>query len=299
MRPVLCQLGSVSVFSYGVTLSLAFVACWAFAAWYLPRHRLDRTLALDLLLAAAAGGLVGARIVYVITHWSSYSTDPLRVFMLWEGGMVFYGGLIGGAAAVLWLVRRNRLPLAVIADGAAIAVPLGSAIGRIGCFLNGCCGGVSTDSWLGVVFPGTSMAVLPTQLFDAAANVAIFGILLALHVRRRPVPGVLWWSFVAMYGISRFAVEAFRTTSRVAFGLSQAQLISIPMMLIGVWGLMGIVRRVRRYASGADAGPADSGGSVDAGGVVPAGGEDPANASGVYPGEPTDAASSSEDEDRP
>jgi phosphatidylglycerol:prolipoprotein diacylglycerol transferase len=141
-------------------------------------------------------------------------------------------------------VLFKRLPVPAIADGAAMAVPLGSAIGRLGCFLNGCCSGRGTDAWFGVVFPGTSSAVVPTQLIDSAANLLIFFALLHLAVRVRPRAGTLWWSFLALYGVSRFLVETLRVNPPLALGLTQAQWISIPLAVAGLAGLVWLnVRR--------------------------------------------------------
>lgn len=246
MLPVLLRIGSLAVYSYGVTLALAFLACWALGRWYLPRRGIDASAATDLLLAAAIGGIVGARALYVLTNWDTYAANPVWIFMLQRGGMVFYGGLAGGALAVLGYVLWRRLSVSAIADGAALAVPLGSAIGRIGCFLNGCCAGRSTSSWLGVTFPGGAGPVLPTQLIDSAANLTIVAFLLFLELRRRPRPGALWWGFLALYGVTRFAVESIRTNPPLALGLSQGQWISIPVVLAGIAGLAALSVRARR-----------------------------------------------------
>jgi phosphatidylglycerol:prolipoprotein diacylglycerol transferase len=250
MHPVLLQVGGMVLYSYGVMLALAFVACWLFARWYLRRQGLDGGIAVDLLLAAAAGGITGARGLYVATNWGVFAKNPLWIFQLQRGGMVFYGGLMGGALAVAAYVVLRKLPVPVIADGAAIAVPLGSAIGRIGCFLNGCCAGRPTGTLLGVVFPGTSAAVYPTQLIDSAANLLICAILLHVLVRVRPRPSTLWWGFVALYGVSRFLVEMLRTNPALALGLTQAQWISVPMVVSGAAGLAWMLRPGRDGVSG-------------------------------------------------
>ena len=250
MYPVLFRLGALSVGSYGVMLALAFLACWAVARWYLPRHGVARDVATDLVLAAAIGGIVGARALHVATDWPTYAANPLWIAQLQRGGMVFYGGLAGGAIAVAAYTMLRKLPVPVIADGAALTVPLGSAIGRLGCFLNGCCGGETTSAWFGVTFPGATVPVVPTQLLDSGANALILAVLLHLAVRHRPRPGILWWSYLALYGASRFSVEMVRVNPQVAFGLSQAQLISVPVFLAGVAGLAWmLIRRPERAAT--------------------------------------------------
>jgi phosphatidylglycerol:prolipoprotein diacylglycerol transferase len=241
--PVLFRLGTVTVYSYGVMMALAFLAGWLLARWYLPRRGVGREAALDLVLAAAIGGLVGARALYVATNWPVFAANPLWIPQFQRGGMVFYGGLIGGAAAVTAYVLAKRLSVPAVADAAAMAVPLGSATGRLGCFLNGCCSGRPTDEWFGVLFPSTFSRVVPVQLIDAGANLLIFFILLHFAVRVRPRGGALWWGFLALYGISRFLVEMLRVNPELALGLTQAQWISVPMVAAGVAGLIWL--RVR------------------------------------------------------
>jgi phosphatidylglycerol:prolipoprotein diacylglycerol transferase len=241
--PILFSVGPVTVYSYGVMMALAFIGSWFFARWYLPRHGVDRETAIDLLLAAAVGGLAGARLLYVATNWPVFAANPLWILQFQRGGMVFYGGLIGGAVAVTTYVLVKRLPIPVIADGGAMAVPLGSAIGRLGCFLNGCCSGRPTDAWFGIVFPAASAKVIPTQLIDSAANLLIFFVLLHLAARVHPRPGVLWWAFLALYGTSRFLVETLRVNPPLALGLTQAQWISIPMVVAGLAGLAWLFTR--------------------------------------------------------
>jgi phosphatidylglycerol:prolipoprotein diacylglycerol transferase len=250
--PVLLRVGTISLYSYGLMLALAFLASWSFARWYLPRRGVDAGAALDLVLAAALGGIAGARLLYVATNWDIFAANPLWILQLQRGGMVFYGGLAGGAIAVTAYVLVRRLPVPVIADGAALAVPLGSAIGRAGCFLNGCCAGRETAGWFGVVFPGTVVRVVPTQLIDSAANLLIFAALLHLLVRHRPRAGVLWWLFLLLYGISRFLVETLRTNPPIALGLTQAQWVSLPLVAVGACGLAWMLLRHGTVDVGAD-----------------------------------------------
>jgi phosphatidylglycerol:prolipoprotein diacylglycerol transferase len=252
--PVLLSLGPVAVYSWGAMLGVAFVACWLLARWYLPLRGVDKAQVLDLVLAAAAGGLVGARTLYVAANWSVFAANPLWVFMLQKGGMVFYGGLVGGGLAVLAYVLVRRLPVPQVADAAALALPLGSAIGRVGCFLNGCCGGRETAGLFGVTFPGGAGPVVPTQLVDSAANLLIFAAVLHIAVRLTPRAGLLWWTFLALYGVSRFIVEGLRTTPHLALGLTQAQWISLPVAIAGIGGLFWMSGHGRAAVAGGDDG---------------------------------------------
>jgi phosphatidylglycerol---prolipoprotein diacylglyceryl transferase len=243
MLPILGRVGPFTIYSYGAMMALAFVAGALVARWYLPRKGVDASMVLDLVLAAAVGGLIGARVVYVATFPGEFAGHWLWAFELWRGGMVFYGGAAGGAIAVTALAAYRKLPLPVIADTAGLCLALGSAIGRLGCFLNGCCAGGPTDSWLGCTFPGSQQAVLPTQLFDAGAQLLIFGILLVVATRPDTRPGVVWWTYLTLYSIARFSVETLRTTTRYALGLSQAQWISLFVFVAGVAGLAWTLTR--------------------------------------------------------
>ena len=243
MLPVLFRIGPVAVYSYPVVLLLAFLSGSALARWYLRRSGVPVSMATDLALAAAVGGIVGARGLHVAGHWTEYARHPLWILMLQRGGMVFYGGLIGGAAAVAALAISRRLPGARIADAAALAVPLGSAVGRVGCFLNGCCAGRPTNGPLGVSFPDSTAHVLPTQLIDAAANGLILAVLLHVAVRMRPRDGMLWWIFLMLYAVTRFSVELLRVNPQLALGMTEAQWISMALLGAGSVGLGALYRR--------------------------------------------------------
>jgi phosphatidylglycerol---prolipoprotein diacylglyceryl transferase len=248
--PLLFRVGPIAVYSWGVMLALAFVASWAVARWYLRGRGENGEIAIDLVLAAVIGGIVGARALYVATNWNEFAGHPLWIWMLQRGGMVFYGGLAGAVVTVAVYTFVRRLPVPLVADAAGVAVPLGIAIGRLGCFLNGCCCGVPTSAWFGVTFPTGAGPVVPAQLIDSVLNLAIFGGLVLVALTRRPVPGALWWGFLTMYSVSRFLIEFVRVNPAMAFGLSQAQLISVPLVLAGAIGLGVTLRRGRASEPG-------------------------------------------------
>lgn len=245
MLPVLFRLGPVSVYSYSVTLIVAFAACWMVVRWYFARVGVARAAAADLVLAAAVGGIIGARALYVANNWSEFAGNPLWIAMLQRGGLVFLGGLAGGAIAVVLVARWQGLPLGQVANAAAIAVPLGNAIGRVGCLLNGCCGGAPTDAWYGIVMPGSPGRVMPSQILDSGLNLALFAGLWVVALRRQPRPWSMWWGFLTVYSVSRFLVEMTRVTPVVAFGLTQAQAVCVVLFAVGVAGLAGSLRRDR------------------------------------------------------
>lgn len=172
--------------------------------------------------------------------------DCLAAFKFWQGGLTFYGGLLLAIPTGLWFARRRRMPVGQVADLAAPAIMLGEAVGKIGCFLEGCCYGAPTTGPLGVRFPGHAGPVHPTQLYESAAAMVLF---LALHVgwiarrRDRGDGAVLGW-MLALYGTWRFCLEVLRDDPRGALGsLSTAQIVSIPLVAAGIAVLVRARRR--------------------------------------------------------
>jgi phosphatidylglycerol:prolipoprotein diacylglycerol transferase len=245
VAPVAFSLGPVVVWSYPLLLLAAFLTAWLVARRAGPSRGVSRAKATDLVLAAALGGILGARALYVATHFGEFAEHPFRALMLQTGGLTFFGGLAGGALAVALVARAERLSAGGVADTAALALPLASAVGRLGCFAAGCCGGLPAAGPFGVTFPGGSGPVWPTQLLDAAAQVALFGVLVALA---RVVParrGALLWAYLALYPAVRFVVEVFRAEPRVVLGLTQAQLVSAMLVPVGVAGFVWTSMRAR------------------------------------------------------
>src|SRR4051794_40356560 len=132
-------LGGIKVFGYGTMLFLAFVGSMNLAAWRAKREKLDPEVIYDLAIWVFVGGLVGARLFCVIQYWGIRIKTFWDIFKVWEGGIVLYGSIMGGAAAFFLYWWLRRFPLRPTLDAIAPAVALGIALGRLGCFLNGCC----------------------------------------------------------------------------------------------------------------------------------------------------------------
>ncbi|MGD2175142.1 MAG: prolipoprotein diacylglyceryl transferase [Candidatus Brocadiaceae bacterium] len=263
------------VASYGSMILVGFLVClWLFQRRG-RRMGLDPTALFDVAVYGLLGGVAGARLFYVVQHWAYFAEEPLHILFLHEGGLAFFGGLIGGAAGLLGGLVAKGLPLRATLDVAASLVPLGHAFGRMGCFLNGCCFGKVTHSWLGVRFPrivaenGTisgspvflhhlseglvaatdahSLPVHPTQLYAVAYNLAIFGVLSYLLPRRRR-PGQVAWLYLILYGTARCGNEFLRadTAPRAALGgLTLFQAIAIAGVTFGLIMFLDTVRRPR------------------------------------------------------
>lgn len=156
MHSVLFQVPGTAlrVHSFGLMLCLAFAAAIGLAWYRARREGMDPEWIFDLAFWAVIGGLVGARLFYVVQYWGKgHVRTWLDVFKIWEGGIVFYGGLIGGTTACLAYALRRRLPVLRLCDAIAPSLALGLALGRVGCFLNGCCYGDTCSLPWAVTFP--------------------------------------------------------------------------------------------------------------------------------------------------
>jgi phosphatidylglycerol:prolipoprotein diacylglycerol transferase len=184
-------------------------------------------------------GFLGARVTYILVEWKWFLANPLGVIFS-RSGFVFYGGVIAGILTVLILAKKYKLDLLKSADVAALGIPLGHAIGRIGCFCYGCCYGVPTNSFPGVLFPPQSPAglsgvkVIPTQLISAFSLFLIFCLLLMVRKRRR-FSGQVVLSYTFFYGIFRFIIEFYRGDWRgKIFFLSTSQFFSLIAIIASV-----------------------------------------------------------------
>jgi phosphatidylglycerol:prolipoprotein diacylglycerol transferase len=206
---------------------------------------------MDLSFYILVAAIVGSRLFYVMTAWDTFADNPLEILKIWKGGLVFYGGFIGAVATAVLYIRMNRLPFWKTADIMAPSLALGQTLGRLGCFLAGCCYGRSSDSFWAVTF--TDQACLapvntplhPTQLYSAFTNLTIFGVLL-IFSRRNTITGRVFWTYVLLYGLTRSIIETLRGDFRGAevFGLfSISQTLGLTGAAVAIVMLVRLSRR--------------------------------------------------------
>lgn len=175
-------------------------------------------------------------------------SDCLAAFKFWQGGLTFYGGVLLALPGAYYFTRRKGLPTLAVADLLAAPAMLGLAFGRMGCFLNGCCYGAETSGALGVRFPGHFQDRHPTQLYELAFALLLFFVL--RHVLPRLLestgkrrPGAIFGFLLVFYGSFRMLIELVRDDPRGAIGpLSTSQLLSIPVIVLGVWLVSHVLR---------------------------------------------------------
>jgi phosphatidylglycerol---prolipoprotein diacylglyceryl transferase len=234
MQPEL-DLGPVTLQTFGIMFSLAFVGAGAVLARRLKEIGRPVDWAYELVFAALIGGLVGARLYYLFDNWSSVEDDLLGNLFSGEG-LVWYGGALGGVAgAFLWAYRRRFLGLALL-DLTAPALALGYAIGRIGCQLSGDGDyGISSSLPWAMAYPDgtvpTTDEVHPTPVYETLAMGLVAWLLWTLRDRLRP--GMLFALYLVLAGTERFLVEFVRRNDELLTGLTVAQLESIVLVLVG------------------------------------------------------------------
>jgi phosphatidylglycerol---prolipoprotein diacylglyceryl transferase len=252
MNPIAFHVGSWPVYWYGLCMAGAFLAAITHWEWLGRRQGRPKGFGSDLAMWIIAGGVIGARVAYVLAHWEIYRADPVSVFALREGGLVFYGGALGGVLAVALFARRRNLPLGRLGDYAVSGLPLGHAIGRLGCFTRGCCYGAPCPEcdWSVVV---EGVARHPVQLYEAAANGLVYAALVAIVLRAGPRrPGLTVAAYGVLYGGVRFFMEFLRGDERLVWaGLNLAQWTSLAFIAAGAGWMV-----FRRRGAGASPSPA-------------------------------------------
>jgi phosphatidylglycerol:prolipoprotein diacylglycerol transferase len=267
--------------TYGFLLALAFVIGLLIMGRLAARDGLDKQKVYDLGLWVLAASLVGSKALMIITEWDSYYRDnPRQIFTLdfFRSGGVYYGGFIAAVIASVIVMRIYKLPWWRTADAFAPGIVIGQAIGRLGCFSAGCCWGKPTASWYGVHFTekgheitgvptivshlsdpvqqnvwaerlaslGGLLAPVklhPTQLYETAATLVIFGVLLWMH-RRRRFQGQVILAYAMLYSVARFIIEYWRDDPRgEIFDLSTSQFIAIAIF---VGALIAYIYRLRK-----------------------------------------------------
>ncbi|MCK4621911.1 MAG: prolipoprotein diacylglyceryl transferase [Desulfuromonadales bacterium] len=244
--PVIFHIGPLAVRWYGMMYLLGFVGGYLVMQQVARLRRLpiSKELISDLLFYAVLGVVLGGRLGYALLYNPSYYLSrPLEIFYVWEGGMSFHGGLLGVLIVLLLFCKKHDLSLLMVADLAAVAVPIGLGFGRIGNFINAELWGRVTDVPWGVVFPGGGTAPRhPSQLYEALLEgVVLFVIIYSLH-RLKVKTGVPGFCFLALYGLFRFLIEFVRQPdAHLGFlwgGATMGQLLSLPMLLVGCAGMI-------------------------------------------------------------
>jgi phosphatidylglycerol:prolipoprotein diacylglycerol transferase len=241
--PVALRLGPLEFRWFGIAYLAGFVGAFLVLRHLNRRWNVGLTIddEITVLLAAVIGVLVGGRLGYVLFYnLPMYLAHPLQIVAVWDGGMSFHGGLVGIIVAGVVAGRLIGVPFLTLADMVAVGAPLGLLFGRVANFVNHeLWGRVTTLPW-GVVFPGAGpLPRHPSQLYEALLEgLVLFVVMWALSRKARP-RGWLLGLLLTLYGVARILVEFFRQPdAQIGFlpgGITEGQLLSIPLIIVGVW----------------------------------------------------------------
>ena len=240
MHPILLQIGSFSIKTYGFLIATGFLIGIIYALREAKRTGYDQQFVLDISFYMILGAIAGSRIFYIFTHFSYYWQNPLDVFKLWEGGLTFFGGFILAMAACIWMTKKNHLSIWKTLDLFAPSLAIGVFFGRLGCFFAGCCHGKPCDlSWAVTFIDPQSLAPLntplhPTQLYSSCGALVTFIILVILR-KKETFDGFLAVMWILLYSSFRVIIEMFRGDPRgdLLFGLYPTSRVLAVALVIG------------------------------------------------------------------
>ncbi len=267
MYPELFKIGPFTVYSFGLMLGIAFIVSSYFLTKEIERRGLDPDIATQITLLAIIFGIIGSKLLDLIENWNLFISNPIGMAFS-PGGLTFYGGLILAIIAIWIYVRRKKIPFLVIADATSPSLALAYGIGRIGCHLagdgdyglpttlpwgtnyqNGTVppsvafsnpGLLKHFPWIAEKFPNgvpNNTPLQPTPIYEFIMMLIIFLILWKLR-KKGWMDGKLFMLYLIFAGVERFIIEFIRLNPRLLWGLSEAQLISIPMMIVGILGFI-------------------------------------------------------------
>jgi len=250
MRPILFQLGPLTLYTYGVLVATGVLLGLWYARRQAPRAGLDRERVWNLGIYMVLAALILAKVWLVLTSWDYYSAHPRDIFSIatFQSGGTFYGGLLGAVLTIVLYTYVQKMRVLALLDTFCSALPLGHAIGRLGCFAAGCCYGKPTSLPWGVTFTNPMAAQLagtplgirlhPTQLYESAVEAVNFCLLIWLGARQR-FTGQILGAYLMLYGAERGTIEFFRgdpgRTPMFHGSVSLMQLVSVAMILLGAF----------------------------------------------------------------
>lgn len=259
INPVAFSLGPIAVHWYGLMYLVGFAGCWGALIWRLRKQQyLSFTVEAlsDIFFYAALGVILGGRLGYMLFYdFTDVIHHPLRIFMIWQGGMSFHGGALGVIIALWIYAYKAKKSLLDITDLVTPVIPIGLGAGRIGNFINGELWGRVTDVPWAMIFPNVGDSPRhPSQLYEFLLEGVLMFIILWLYSSKPKPQGAVSGLFLVLYGVFRISIEFFREPDAqigyLAFGwLTKGQLLSIPMVIVGAAVMIWAYRRGKKTCS--------------------------------------------------
>lgn len=271
MCPRLFEIGPVTVYSFGLMMALGFLTGNYIIALDLKRRKLDPSIANNIILIGLIAGIVGSKLLFLVENWADFSANPMRE-ALSPSGLTWYGGFVLAAASIYWYSKKIKVGFKIISDATAPALLLSYGVARLGCHFagDGDYGFPTSLPWgtdysKGTYPPSVAFRPFPeitskfpngivpdntpchpTPVYELILCTVLFLIMWKYRKSIKP-DGAMFALYLVFAGVERFAIEFLRINPRLAFGLSEAQLISIPMILLGLF-LLIYYRKVVKVA---------------------------------------------------
>jgi phosphatidylglycerol:prolipoprotein diacylglycerol transferase len=255
--PIAFSIGGLTVRWYGIMVALAVVAVLVISMLEARRKGISEDLMYNLFVWGMVGGLVLSRLVHVVDRLVLHPGEPIDIFSF--AGLGLWGAVLGAPLGAFLYTRAKHIPwpdMARVGDAVALGAPIGQAIGRVGCFINGCCHGAISDAPWAVVYDNPNsfcslpgVPVHPTQLYLLGWNLVVFAVVFWL--RKKPKPdGASFLVYLALYAVGDLIIRFWRINEVYFLGLQQGQLISLGIL---IFSLVMLVRKWRAYRPSAQA----------------------------------------------
>jgi len=234
MHRIILNIGPFTLYSYGLCVALGFLISTIFILRDAAKSDLKQSDVVDCLIMVLISGLIGGRLLYVFLNAEYYAQFPLRILMFYEGGLAFQGALAAAVISGVVFTRIKKLSFRKIADLIVPYIALGQAIGRIGCFLNGCCYGKIVEHGFAVTFPGEAVTRMPVQIYSSLFLFVFFLILMKIR-KKHFFDGCVFASYLMIYGVFRFFMDLLRGDElSVFYCLKLSQFIGVVTFLCGL-----------------------------------------------------------------
>ena len=261
MFPILFKFGSITLYTFGLMAALGFFAAIYYTKYEAGREGYDPEMAVDMTFWLMVMGLIGSRVMFILTEHEFYFKNPSEILKIWNGGLVWYGGLLAGTATAWIYTKYKGVRFLDMADILSPAVMLGLAIGRWGCFAAGDDYGIvslSGSHWWTVTFTNPTCLVpnellgkplWPAQLIMSANGFSIFLVMNYL-LRRKVFTGQIFFLMMMMYSVNRFLIEYIRGDENRGYvvpgAISTSQFVSLVVFPIAAAGLIYLYSRHRK-----------------------------------------------------
>jgi len=243
MHPIICSIGPLNIYAYGVMLVGAFLVSSVLLIIQAKKNNFNPNTIFDLAFVVFISGIIGSRLFYITENIAYYIREPVEIFMLQHGGLSWFGGLVSGIFVGIVYLRNKDLPVYRVLDLIVPFLALAQAIGRVGCLLNGCCFGKVSES--GIYFPVQQATLIPTQIYSSLALVIIFIFLRFLQDKPHR-EGTIFFTYLLLYSVKRFIIEFWRADNDIIFlGMTLFQIISVAVFCFSFFKFLLIIRSKR------------------------------------------------------